>query len=167
MARPQLLYRISSGTKHYRVLGRSAVPVSVSATTDEETLATITVPANAMGPNGTLRIWTTWTHTNSANNKTLSVRFSGASGTQYLALVVTAHAGSQVVTTISNRNATNSQVGYAASAATSFGSTIASTPATSAVDTTVATTIVISGQKASSGETLTLEWYLVELMPGA
>jgi hypothetical protein len=150
-----------------RILAQSAVAVSGAADTAENTLATITVPANAMGPNGTLRIWTSWSYTNSANGKTLRVRFSGASGTQFMNPTVTASVVTSQITQITNRNATNSQV--SASGANASGIVVGSGTAlaTSAVDTTVETTIVITGQKALGTETLTLERYLVELIYGA
>jgi hypothetical protein len=144
------------------VLAASAVAASAGAVTTEETLATITVPANAMGLHGTLRVTTVWTHTNGANNKTLRVRFSGAAGTQYCNVVATTTATTVHQATISNRGAANSQVGGHTGVSAFSGSSGAVT--TSAVDTTADTTIVISGQKASSGDTLTLERYMVELL---
>lgn len=143
----------------------SAVAVSAPADTTEDTLATITIPANAMGANGRLRVSTFWSHTNSANNKTLRVRYSGASGTIFSTFTNTTTAAMRAQCEIVNRNATNSQVG-GFNGTGGFGSGAASL-LTSSVDTTAATTVVITGQKASSGETLTLESYLVELIPGA
>lgn len=148
------------------ILSQSGASVSCPADTTEDTLATITVPANALGANGVLRILTTWTFTNSANNKTMRVRYSGGAGTIYSSNVQTTQATSQVLTLISNRNATNSQVGAAND---HDGLTLGSASAivTSAVDTTASTTIVITGQKANSGETLRLERYVVELLYSA
>lgn len=157
-------------TNAARILAQSAVAVSGAADTNENTLATIPVPANAMGPNGTLRIWTSWTYTNSANVKTIRVRFSGAAGTQFFSRGETTTAIANNVTTISNRNATNSQVsgGTANGTLTVTGlGTSTGAIVTGAVDTTVATTLVITGQKALDSETLTLERYLVEVLYGA
>jgi hypothetical protein len=145
-------------------LFQSAAAVSCAADTAENVLATITVPAGAMGPNGTIRVWTSWSYTNGANNKVLRVRFGGGAGTSYLGFTATTTAGARFFTEISNRNATNSQFG-GIGASGSFGAST-NTYSTSAVDTTAATTIVISGTKASAGDTLTLERYLVELLPG-
>src|SRR4051812_45306280 len=50
-----------------QVLGRSAAAVSCPADTSEDTLATVTVPANLMGVDGSLRVWTLWTVTSSTN----------------------------------------------------------------------------------------------------
>jgi hypothetical protein len=148
-------------SKGVTVLASSAVAVSCPADTNEDVLATITVPGNSMGLNGSLRIWTLWTMTNSANNKTIRVRFSGANGAQYMVVTNTTTATYHAVTLLGNRGAANSQVGQMSNGliASSSGAVV-----TSAVDTTVDTTIVITGQKASAGETITLERYLVELI---
>lgn len=144
-------------------LAASAVGVSCPADTTEDTLATVTVPAGAMGANGQLRIWTLWTFTNSANVKTLRVRFGGISGTQYFNLATTTNATANEVHFICNRNSQSSQIGGQGSSSSIFAtSTNANT--TSAVDTSAQTTLVITGQKASSGETLTLEAYSVDLL---
>lgn len=147
-----------------QVLCKSAVAVSAPVDTTEDTLATCTVPANAMGANGVLRIRTRWSATNNVNNKIIRTRFSTVAGTTF-GLITTANWGyQQLEVTISNRNATNSQEGAQISFVNS-ALLASSTTTTSAVDTTAATTIVITGQKATAGDTLTLESYLVELMP--
>lgn len=146
------------------VLAKSAVPVSAGANTNENVLATITIPANAMGPNGSVRIWTSWTYTNGADDKTPRIRFGGASGTVYFSTTATTTATVSTVTTISNRGAANSQVGNLNAASPFQASTGALI--TSSVDTAADTTVVITGQKENSANTLTLESYLVELIPG-
>lgn len=153
----------TGGSGYPIILAQSFVAASGAADANENALATITVPAGAMGANGSLRIWTLWAFTNSANNKTARIRFSGAAGTQYLALTVTTTATYSDVRMISNRGATNSQVGSASSGSSMFALSAGTYP-TSAVDTTAATTIVITGQKASAGETITLEGYSVQLL---
>ena len=59
------------------VLGASAVAASHTGDTNPFTFATVTVPANAMGPNGRLRITFFWTTTASGNSKVLAVNFGG------------------------------------------------------------------------------------------
>ena len=63
---------------------------------------------------------------------------------------------------IANRNATNSQVGSASDSG-GFG-TSTNAVVTSSEDTTANVAITITGQLATSTETITLESYLVELM---
>ena len=145
-----------------RILGASAVAVSGPADTNENILATITVPAGAMGLNGILRVTTLWTVTNSGNLKTLRARLGGIGGTDYMTIGLTAALSHHHVVMIRNRGAANSQIGFTPSSIpfnTSTGANI-----TSAIDTSAAQTFVITGQKASAGETITLESYLVELI---
>lgn len=141
------------------VLARSAVAVSGAADTNENTLATITVPANMMGASGVVMVKTWWAYTNSVNNKTLRIKFNG---TAAASLVATTTAHAEVSAYIANRGATNSQFvrGESKTAAA-----IATTVGTDAEDTTASVTILITGEKASGGETLTLEGYIVEVIP--
>jgi len=148
------------------VLGQSAVAVSGGADTNENILATITVPAGAMQEDGRIRITCSFTVNNNGNAKTVRVRFSGIGGTIYKSASLTLVLSAKFVVEIQNRNSEASQVGSASAASTHSGlepSTAALV--TSAVDTSVATTIVITAQKAVAGDTMTLESYLVELFP--
>lgn len=156
--------------QHPYPLGRSGVAVSCPVDVTEDTLATITVFGNSMGANGALRIRPYYLMTNNANLKTPRVRFSGASGTQVLPSGGVASVDDLVGDIwIINRNATNSQVMYSFSDYFAGGgiTTRVGGRLTLAVDTTADTTIVITGQKATAGDTLTLDSYLVELYYGA
>lgn len=149
------------------VLCQSAVAVSGAADTNENTLYTCTIPANAMGANGSLRVGASWAFTNSANNKTLRVRFSGIGGTAHFTPTVTTAVQATAQFQIHNRGATNSQIStVGAGGANSFTTTTAAPP-TSAVDTTVETTLVVTCQKALGSETCTMERIVVELLYGA
>lgn len=147
------------------ILAASAVAVSCPVDTSEDILANIPIPANALGPNGVLRITTAWSFTNNANNKTLRVRFSGIGGTAYLSAVKTVEVGVDVFQVIANRGVTNSQHGHGIQG-NSTGSISVNGNISSAVDTTAATNLVITGQKATGTDVLTLESYLIELIPG-
>lgn len=159
----------SNPSSSFYVLGKGANQV-VPADTNEATLATVTIPANTMGPTGQLRIWTMWQVTGSTNNKVVRVYFgNGLSGTKYLELTLV---GATIVfdatvTQIFNQGVTNSQVG--SPSATPPAGLGAGTGAviTSSVDTTVVQTITITGQKATGGETLKLVGYTVEIAYGA
>jgi len=155
---------VSSGSQ---ILGASGAPATVNTGTAETQLASVAVPAGAMGLNGSLRITTFWTYTNSANNKTMRVRLGGAGGTVYGNVVQTTSTNVQLTTTISNKGAANSQKAFSPSTATATTVPITGTAITSAIDTSAATTVYISGQTATGGETITLESYIVELIPGA
>lgn len=145
-----------------RILAASNAAVSCPADTTEDTLATITVPAGVMGLNGILRVTTHWTFTSSTNSKTWRVKFGSMSaqdnGTTTLGVTsVRCH------TEIRNVAATNSQKGNSYSF-TITGAVPATAPTTAAIDTTAAVTMLITGQKGLAGETLTLDYYLVELI---
>lgn len=149
------------------VLAVSGAAVSVSASTSEEALATITVPANALGVNGALRISTSWSYTNGADDKTMRVRFSGVSGTIFQSNLATTTATNHAICVIQNANSTSSQKGGAGSGLTGGIGVSSGALATASVDTTSETTVVITGQKENSANTLTLERYLVEIIYSA
>lgn len=150
-------WRPVSGTV---ILGGSGVAASCAADTALNTLATVIVPALSMGTNGLVRINTSWTATNSANNKTIQNNFGSAVP---FSSTVTTSASNHSIVEIQNRGATNAQVGGAASGSGSYGSAAGALP-TSAIDTSADVVLTITGQKASAGEVLTLERYLVELI---
>lgn len=139
-------------------IGRAA---ALTGTTDETALATITVPANAMGANGVLRIETHWLNNNSGNNKTARARFSTISGTQFVLAAVTTTLSWRDVHLIANAGATNSQTAH--TTANQFG-TSSNAAVTASVDTTAATTLILSGQLANGGDSLTLNYYVIELL---
>lgn len=147
-----------------RIIGSSGAASSISSGTAEAQLASIPLLGNALGANGKLRIETRWSYTNSANNKTMRVRLGGSGGTVYMGVTVTTTATQQWLTIIRANNSMSAQKGYSSSAAVYTATTAALV--TSAIDLTASTTIYISGQPASGGETVTLEEYLVELIPG-
>ena len=155
--------QLGTGTGHCTpsfVIAQSGVAVSGGADTNENTLATIVIPGKMMGAGGQVRVTTLWTITSSANNKTLRVKFGG---TNFQAVIITTAASAQTQCTIRNRTAAT-QVGYVESTSTTFG-TNASANTTASVDTAADVTMLITGQKASAGETMTLEAYTVEVMP--
>lgn len=144
------------------VLAASSAAVSCAADTNENTLATITIPPGAMGIDGILRITAQWTFTGSTNSKTWRVKFGGTSyqdnGTTSASVT-----SLRSMTEVRNVNAANSQKGSSLSL-TVAGSVPATAPTTSAVDTTAAVAVLITGTKGLAGETLTLDSYLVELI---
>jgi hypothetical protein len=146
------------------ILGVSGAASSAGANTTENTLATVTIPGGLMGANGILRVTTLWTMTNSANNKTITVKLGGTAGTAYCNLVLgTGIASARYQHQIQNANSQASQVGFVSANTVGFG-TAAGANVTSSIDTSATTTLVITGTKASSGEVLTLQSYLVELL---
>lgn len=151
------------GGVFYVLAASAATGMSVTTGTTETVLATVTIPANAVGANGVIRITALWTYTNSANSKTVRVRLGGLSGTSFGSAVATTTADLQLMYMIRARNSTSSQIGFAANAGASFQTTVTS-PATGSVNMAVAQDLVFTGTTALSGETITLESYIVEIL---
>jgi hypothetical protein len=153
-------------TPIWRQIAHSAVAASHTGNTTETVLATISIPAGSMGPNGMLRVTTLWSMTNTANNKTFRVRLGGASGTQFLNQAI-AQASYQDHRLIRNRNSQSSQICSPAGGMVGGFGVTTGTLASGAVDTSAAQDLVLSAQLANSGETVTLESYTVEVCYGA
>lgn len=146
------------------VLGLSAVAVTAPADTNENILATIHIPAGVIGANGEVSYEVSYNCTNSANNKIVRARLGGIGGTILKTQTTTTQASSGFLGGFGNRNSQSSQVGDSANAVATIGGS-SSNLVTSAVNTSVATTIVITGQKAVAGESLVLESYSFKLNP--
>lgn len=136
----------------------SAVAVSITNTLVETTLATITIPGNAMGPNGWFELEASFSFTNSANSKTFRFRYGGTTICSAAATTTTAFGG---VARVQNRGATNSQVAGPANMA--FGSATSAANVTTSQDTTAATTVLIQGTMAALAETITLERFALRV----
>jgi len=142
-----------------RALAQSGTAASVTGTLVETTLATITVPAGCMLAGGALRITCLWAYTNSANTKTLRVRFGGTSMDEG---TVTTSATLETKTMIYN-TAVAAQVASGAPI-TTRASVTSTANMTAAINTAVAQDITIQGTLANTGETITLVAYCVELI---
>lgn len=149
------------GVKSVGLLGQSAVPSSVTGSTAQTVLATVPIPAGALGINGAIRVTTLWSFTNNANNKTPGVSLGA---TQVFGPVIASQASMQGVAFLRNRGVLNSQVANALGAGSvgSGSSTLA--VGTFAIDTSVAQNLTITGQLATSTDTMTLEGYTVEVL---
>jgi len=162
----------TANNRSWYILANSAVLVSRisvngAGDTIDQAMATITIPANAMGPNGTIRVTSLWSYTNSASTKRFRGWFNGLAGSAFQAASGTTTASARFQFEVNNRGVTNSQVG-ASTTLNSFG-TSGGVNMTSAVDTTAAVDLVLASSwtAAASAETITLEKYTVELFYGA
>lgn len=144
------------------VLARGNTDLTVAAaSTSEEDLISIPIPAGLLGANGQLVVTHFWEMTNSANNKTMRVKLGG---TAFFANVQTAAAiFLPPPTRIWNRNSEASQIAFAAANGNVTVST-GTAATTGTVNTAAATTLAISGQKATGAELLRLYAYTVELI---
>lgn len=145
------------------LIAASAVAVALTGTTSETALATNSIKGRAMGPNGFLEVETTWSWTNSANNKTPRVRLGGIAGTAFQDAVATTTGHGAFRRIVANRNSNSSQVGSFATSITNSYSVGSGGAPTGSVNTALDQDLVITGQLANSGETMTLEGYRIWL----
>lgn len=142
-------------------LAQSAVAAAVTGTLVETVLASIVVPAGMMGPNGSLIVTATWSHSNNANTRRLIVNFGG---TPFQSIPITVTSSTESSRIIRNRGAVNSQVSIGTSG---IGFQSSGTgKVTAAVNTAVNQTLTLSAQLFDIAETITLEGYTVEVIPG-
>jgi len=148
-----------SAARPVTVLSQSGAPSSVTGTTSETVLATIAIPAGAVGPNGAIRVTTLWSYTNNSNNKILFTRLGGVS-VQGITNTTTSAMTQQIV--IRSRGTSTSQI-TEFNSTSGFGSAAAGNFATT-VDMTKAQNLTLSGAVAVGTDTITLEGYTVEIL---
>ena len=140
------------------VLAQSAVAVTAPADTNENTLATYTLPGGTMGLNDSIEAWVVFTNNNSGGTKTFKIDFGG---TDYLAGSATTTLAYHAIKQITNRNSLSSQVGAASAMGIGTG---AGAVVTSSVNTAADVVITITGTKSSGADTITLEAYSIRLI---
>ncbi len=142
-------------------LAKSATQVSHTGDTNKFALATISIPANSIGPNGSLEVWVQFGYTSSANAKTMSAEYGGFVCWQ--PVNQTTNTGTVGVFQMHNVGATNVQ-----KAATGvIGSQSGAVAVAGAVDSTTSQNLILYGQLANSGETISIESYKVIVHHGA
>lgn len=150
------------------VLGNSAVQVACASTAADETLYSLLIPAGTLGANDELQIEPYWRFTNSANNKIIFAKT--ALGVDLWRRTRTTTSEEAPLIVMANRNALNSQTFvYARPSAGSAGHFVGGTQSdqTATIDFSLAQTIIVGGQRANSGDSLTLERVRITLFPGA
>ena len=148
-----------SGSVQSVIAQTNATQVVNTGGTNEVALATINIPP--LQPNSQIRVNFLFSVNNSGGTKTFRVRFGGIGGTAYYAVTATTSINTQGFATIRNRGSTNSQVG--APSALQLGSS-GTALVVSAVDTSAATTLVLTGQLTSGADSINLESYTVEII---
>lgn len=130
----------------------------VSLVTERVPLYTATIPAGALGATGELIMDSLWSHTSSANAKTLNIELGGTSFGTYATPTT-------VASTVYQKHITNrSAASQVSSALTSIGGgSVAGAVVTGTVDTTLAKDLIISGALAVANEILTLEVFSCKL----
>jgi hypothetical protein len=136
-------------------------PVSVTGNTVETNLAALKIPAGSMGPNGMVKLECLWTYTNSANNKTMTVRLTSAAGATSggavgSAFVATASLAAQTLIIIRNNNSASSQTLWTPQPTAPYASAGAGL-GTIAANTAADTYLNINGTLALGTETITMQ----------
>lgn len=154
---------VSDGTRWLvdgrQVLTRSTVnSTAITGTTTETTFSTgtFTIPADLLGPNGTLVVAPIVGFTSNANNKSVRIRYAG---TVVAGWVGANQSTIQLPATIYNRGSASSQAGMWGTTATSIGFT------TAAINTAVDVAVTITGQPTNTADSITLHGYVVEVLP--
>jgi len=132
--------------------------VALTGTTVETTLVTITIPAGLIGSNGKVKMYPLYSMTNNANNKSLRVKLGGSTA---FSTVVSNSSQSSALVII--RNIGSESVQKSSTSVVSGLGNIGIALATLAIDTSVATTITVTGQLANSADTMTLEGFFMEI----
>jgi hypothetical protein len=154
-------YQVASITpRNVSILAISGATVTAPADTSENTLATITVPANLLGSNGALRL-TADVAVSGGSGKTLRVRFGG---TQVVSLGPPTSANVSFVCTVQNKNSTSAQEAYAPTFFDGGTPPSGIGAGSSSIDTTASTTLTVTAQKVSGADTVTLNRYVVEVL---
>lgn len=135
------------------VLASTAVAASCASTATDEVLASFVIAAGVIGVNSILQIEPLWTFASSANNKITKVKIGVT--TIYSATRTTTVKEAPLIV-LANRNSLSSQIQPYDNAYVTGGS---GAPTTYTIDFSGAVTVQITGQRANSGDALTLEYF--------
>lgn len=152
------LYRAAfSSTTVCQLAGSPATAnAAFTQSTSVVTLASMAVPAGAMGQNGALRIEPLWSMPNNANVKTAIISLGG---TTFSSLGSTTIAQDSRTVRIRNRGAEAVNVGFVSGATFTFA------PNYGTVDTSANQSLLLRAQLAVATDYMILEGYAVELLP--
>lgn len=137
------------------LLSCSAESSACASSAVDEVLAEFTIPAGTLGANSILQVEPLWTFTSSASNKILKVKLGGS--TIYTATRTTSVKEAPLIV-LANRNSLSSQIKPYDSNYTTAGT---GAPETYAIDFSAAIDVEITGQRASSGDTLALQYFRI------
>lgn len=133
---------------------------SVTGTTNETTLSSVTIPAGLMGADGSIRIYALFSFTGTAGTKTIRAKLGGQS---FVNLAATAtNASASVMKSVCNTSS-SAQVSMPATALND-GLQAGGVVFSSAVDTTADQTFAVTMQLASATDSATLSKVIVEIL---
>lgn len=136
-----------------------AAVVSLTGTTLETELATMTVKGGLMGANGKLLVYPLWSMTNSAGSKTFKVKLGGSICYQVSLTTYVSAASLVIIRNFNSESVQKTANGLSAG----LGATTSAISATT-VNTAASQDLVVTGQLSSAGDTMTLEGFLVEIV---
>lgn len=143
---------------------QSGMAAAHTGTTTETTLATITIPGGAIGPNGSVEILPLFTMPNNANIKRMRVRFGGVEFFNYSVTTVDTVRPNPII--IQNLNSESSQkaapvgqVGPQSNAGVA--------PTSASVNTAADVNLTFTAELANAADTITLQGYLIRVNYGA
>jgi hypothetical protein len=143
-------------SKPVEVLSSSAISIACASTAVDETLALVSLAAGTLGVNSILEFSPLWYYTNSANVKTLKIKLNG---TLVWSVTRTTTVREAPLVIIACRNSLTSQIQPISS--NYFSSAASGAITTSTIDLSGAVDIELTGQRANSGDSLTLEYYRI------
>lgn len=164
-------YWISNGTFWSPVngevtLAQSGASTNLTGTTSETALVTYTLPGGLMSTVGQLEIIFMYSYTNSANSKTMRIKHSavggGAGGDTYYSCAVTTTQVTNGICCIHSNNSVSAQKGWGIGSTGPSGlGALSSSLRQFTRGLSNDSDIVLTGQLANSGETLTVESYSI------
>lgn len=139
----------------------SGATASVTGTTAETAVDTVVIPANSLGAYGEIRVNFYVGYTNSANTKTIRLKFGGAT---YLTQSLTTTASYSMQSFVIKNTAANAQVGPPSTHGTQYNGASGVALTTGAADTTADQTLELTLQLGNAGETITRHSLTVEIL---
>jgi hypothetical protein len=137
----------------------TAGPGAYTGVTTAVTGPSFTIPAGAMGPNGTLRVSHVWSFPGNGNNKTVAIAFGGVT---IVSTTQTTNISVSGLLTLMNRGTPAAQVG---GNSFTIGAAGVSTP-NFAVNTAASQALTMSGTLAVATDFIVMEAALVEILNG-
>lgn len=139
-------------TQTPQMVHRQLGAVSCDGTNNTNTLYTVSIPGGVIGLNGSIRLRTVWTVTGSTNSKRVQVKLGGSVGLSVglNSLTTTSYVSDVIIT---NRGSLSSQVWAPSGDGPQPSGVFLSTE-----NTANAKTLLVTGRKDVSGETMTLEY---------
>ena len=144
------------------IIDQQAGPWNLTGTAAETVLATCTIPGGLVGPHGSIEVSYLFTSTNSANTKTYRVKLGT---TTTMAFTATTNPTVRGFSEVHNVTETAQRLTGTLHNGSAFPANTATTSIGAAIDTRADVVVQITGQLATTTETITLEHWRVVVYP--